>query len=119
MRPMSLFESGESDGSISLAGLFEPGRRSAQDSGRHLGDIMTMACRGGWPALVSGGVGPSASLRVLRGYLDEISRTDVSRVDGVTRNPVGVRRLLGSLARNISCEASFATLAADTAGEDP
>ena len=119
MRPMSLFESGESDGSVSLAGLFEPGRRSARDSRRHLGEIMAMACRGGWPALVSSGAEPSAALRLLRGYLDEISRTDVSRVDGVARNPAGVRRLLESVARNIASEASFATLAADTAGDDP
>ncbi len=78
-----------------------------------------MACRGGWPALVSGRADPSAALRVLRGYLDEISRTDVSRLDGVARNPAGVRWLLESLARNIASEASFATLAADTAGDDP
>ena len=119
MRPMSLFESGESDGSLSLAGLFEPGRRSARDSGGHLGEIMVMACRGGWPALVGSRADPPVALRVLKGYLEEISRTDVSRVDGVARNPDGVRRLLESLARNIACEASFATLAADTAGEDP
>ncbi len=117
MRPMSLFESGESAGSVSLAGLFEPGRRTAGDSGHRLGDIMEMACRGGWPNLVSTAAGQATALRVTRGYLDEISRTDVSRVDGVARNPAGVRRLLASLARNTACEASFATLAADTAGE--
>ena len=115
MRPMSLFESGESDGSVSLTGLFAPGRRSAADSGYRLGDIMAMACRGGWPNLVRTRAGGETALRVLRGYLDEISRTDVSRVDGVTRNPEGVRRLLRSLARNTATEASFATLAADTA----
>lgn len=118
MRPMSLFESGESDGRVSLAGLFGPDRCSARDSGSHLGDVMAVACRGGWPALVSSGADASAALRALRGYLDEISRTDVSRVDGVVRNPAGVRRLLESLARNIATESSFATLAADTAGED-
>ncbi len=117
MRPMSLFESGESDGAVSLAGLFESGRRSAGDSGHRLGDIMEMACRGGWPNLVSTGADERTSLRVVRGYLDEISRTDVSRVDGVARNPAGVRRLLASLARNTAGEASFATLATDTAGE--
>ena len=119
MRPMSLFESGESDGGVSLAGLFEPGRCSAGDAGWDLGDIMAMACRGGWPALVRSGANPPAALRVVRGYLDEISRTDVSRVDGVDRNPAGVRRLLSSLGRNVASEASFATLATDTIGEDP
>ena len=119
MRPMSLFESGESSGSVSLAGLFDPGRRTARNSGHHLGEIMALACRGGWPALVSSRADPPSALRALRGYLDEISRTDVSRVDGVARNPAGVRRLLQSLARNIASEASFATLAADTSGDDP
>ena len=117
MRPMSLFESGESDGAVSLAGLFDSGRRPAGDSGHRLGDIMEMACRGGWPNLVSTGADERTSLRAVRGYLDEISRTDVSRVDGVARNPAGVRRLLVSLARNTAREASFATLAADTARE--
>lgn len=115
MRPMSLFESGESDGSVSLTGLFAPGRRSAADSGHRLGDVMAMACRGGWPNLVRTRASGETALRVLRGYLNEISRTDVSRVDGVARNPEGVRRLLRSLARNTATEASFATLAADTA----
>lgn len=119
MRPMSLFESGESDGSVSLAGLFDAGRRSARDSDLHLSEIISAACRGGWPALVRLGADPPMALRVLRGYLDEISRTDVSRVDGVTRNPRGVSRLLESVARNIASEASFTTLAADTAGDDP
>ena len=119
MRSMSLFESGESDGSASLARLFEPGRISAPDSGCDLGEVLAMACRGGWPGLVSRGTDPPAALRVLTGYLEEISRTDVSRVDGVVRNPAGVRRLLESLGRNIATEASFATLAADTAGDDP
>ncbi len=51
----------------------------------------------------------------MRGYLDEISRTDISRVNGVDRNPSGVRRLLASLARNTAAEAGASTLAADTA----
>ena len=118
MRPMSLLESGESTGSVSLAGLFEVGRRGAGDSGHRLGDIMEMACRGGWPNLVGTAADQARSLRRLRGYLDEISRTDVSRVDGISRNPAGVRRLLESLARNTASEASFTTLAADTAGEN-
>ncbi|WP_419947021.1 ATP-binding protein [Candidatus Poriferisodalis sp.] len=115
MRPMSLFESGESDGSISLAGLFLGERCSAADSGHRLGDIVETACRGGWPDLVRRGAGAATAQRLMRGYLDEISRTDVSRVDGVDRNPSGVRRLLASLARNTAGEASASTLAADTA----
>ena len=117
MRPMSLFESGESDGSVSLSGLFDPGERRARQSGLRLGGVIEAACRGGWPRLVATDANPASALRVVRGYLDEISRTDVSRVDGIARDPAGVRKLLTSLGRNVACEASFATLAADTAGE--
>ena len=116
MRPMSLLESGQSDGSISLAGLFKPGRCAARDRGLTLDDVIEAACRGGWPRLLGADV-PSA-LRATRGYLSEISRTDISRVDGVARNPAGVRKLLASLGRNIATEASFATLAKDTADEE-
>ena len=113
MRPMSLVESGLSDGGISLAGLFEPARCAARDRGLKLDDVVEAACRGGWPRLLDSDV--ATALRVNRGYLDEISRTDVSRVDGVARNPAAVRKLMASLGRNIAAEASFATLAKDTA----
>ena len=116
MRPMSLLESGHSDGSISLAGLFQPERCAARDRGLKLDKVIEAACRGGWPRLLDADV-PSA-LRATRSYLNEISRTDISRVDGVARNPAGVRKLLASLGRNIATEASFATLAKDTADED-
>lgn len=116
MRPMSLLESGLSDGSISLNGLFGAGEPAARDRGLKLDDVIEAACRGGWPRLLDADLG--AALRATRGYLDEISRTDVSRVDGVARNPAGVRKLLSSLGRNISSEASFATLAKDTADEE-
>ena len=116
MRPMSLLESGHSDGSISLAGLFQPERCAARDRGLKLNEVIEAACRGGWPRLLDADV-PSA-LRATRSYLNEISRTDISRVDGVARNPAGVRKLLASLGRNIATEASFATLAKDTADED-
>lgn len=115
MRPMSLLESGHSDGGISLTSLFGSGQCSAPERGLGLDDVMEAACRGGWPRLLDADL-PDA-LRATRGYLDEISRTDISRVDGVVRNPVGVRKLLASLGRNIATEASFATLAKDTADE--
>ena len=116
MRPMSMLESGQSDGGISLASLFEPGRCAARDRGLKLDDVIEATCRGGWPRLVDADL-PTA-LRANRGYLDEISRTDISRVDGVARSPAGVRKLLSSLGRNIATEASFATLAKDTAPDE-
>lgn len=114
MRPMSLFESGESSGSVSLRGLLasEPASGPAPPLG--LADIADLACRGGWPGLL--GDEPAAAQLQLRGYLDEISRTDISRVDGIARDPAGVRRLLASVGRNVGTEATFKTLGADIGG---
>ena len=113
MRPMSLYESGESDGSVSLGGLLDGGRCAAADSGLALDDVLALACRGGWPQTrdVDGVTAADAA----RAYLDEISRTDVSRVDGIERDPVRVGRLLVSLARNVATEVRHTVLAADTA----
>lgn len=59
---------------------------------------------------------PVCSERQLRGYLDEISRTDISRVDGVSRDPAGVRRLMASLGRNTATQATLKTLGTDVGG---
>ena len=114
MRPMSLFESGESDGGVSLHGLLEGAACSAPDTGERLGDVLELACRGGWPQMRDADWVTASD--AARAYLDEIGRTDVSRVDGTYRDPVRVQRLLVSLARNVAQEVRHTTLAADTAG---
>ena len=78
-----------------------------------------MACRGGWPQHLDST--PAVAARAADAYLNEISRTDVSRVDGVDRDPVRVRRLLVSIARNVATEVKHTVLAAGTAvpGEPP
>ncbi len=119
MRPMSLYESGESDASVSLAGLLDGDRCAAADAGLALDDVLALACRGGWPQTRD--ADPATARDAARAYLDEIGRTDVSRVDGVERDPVRVGRLLVSLARNVATEVRHTVLAADTAaaGEAP
>lgn len=119
MRPMTLFESGESDGAVSVRQLFGGEPCSAPDHGQTLDDVLAMACRGGWPQTLDAGV--AAASGAASAYLEEISRTDVSRVDGIGRDPVRVRRLLGSVARNVASEVRHTVLAADTAapGEPP
>jgi len=112
MRPMSLFESGESDGAVSLASLFEGYTCSAPDSGLALNDVLALACRGGWPQIRQADA--DTAQITARAYLDEISRTDVSRVDATERDPVRVSRLLVSLARNVATEVRHTVLAADT-----
>jgi len=114
MRPMSLYESGESDGSVSLRSLLEGARCSAADAGVGLGDVLELACRGGWPQMRDADWVTASD--AARAYLEEIGRTDVSRVDGTHRDPERVRRLLVSLARNVATEVRHTTLAADTAG---
>ncbi len=119
MRTMSLFESGESSGDVSLQGLIDGEACTAADAGLSLGDVLALACRGGWPQQLDADLPTAAA--AASAYLDEISRTDVSRVDGVERDPMRVRRLLVSIARNVATEVRHTVLAADSAaaGEPP
>ncbi len=119
MRPMSLFESGLSNGSISLRDLLEGGRAKSGDSGVALADLAEAIARGGWPALQELPV--EAAMENIADYLEDVCRTDINRVDGVHRDPTRVRRLLRSLARNVATHVAMTTLAADTTenGENP
>lgn len=119
MRPMSLFESGLSDGSISLRDLLEGGRAKSGDRGVALADLTEAIARGGWPSLQELPV--EAAMESVADYLEEICRTDINRVDGVHRDPTRVRRLLRSLARNVATHVAMTTLAADTTerGDNP
>lgn len=115
MRPMSLLESGESDGSVSLSKLMDGESCRPQSPGVQTPEMIGLVCRGGWPRIVSGT--PVSAQRYLRDYLDDISRTDIVQVDDVKRDPVGVRRLLTSLGRNTGTKASYTTLAKDASGD--
>ena len=115
MRPMSLFESGESDGSVSVREMLDAASCRQASSDMSVPYIIEAACRGGWPGLIDRA--SEAAQRYLRSYLDDISRTDIALVDDVKRDPVGVRRLLTSLGRNVATPASYTTLAADTTGD--
>lgn len=119
MRPMSLFESGLSDGSVSLAELLGGGTVSTSDRDIGLSRIVEAIVRGGWPALQE--APPSMAATVVSDYIEDVCRTDISQVDGVRRDPPRVRRLLRSLARNVSTPVAMATLASDAAdsGSDP
>lgn len=114
MRPMSLFESGLSDGAISFAHLMAGEAIQAPDRKVELTEVTEAIVRGGWPALQ--GVTVDAARVGVADYLEEIARTDIEQVDGVARDPTRVRRLITSLARNVATQVSMATLGADTAG---
>ena len=123
MRPMSLWESGASTGAVSLGAFLDSGfeaeyraspvRRPAPTD--ELRQIIDWLLRGGWP--FTQGMSAGDAQEFARDYLDEICRVDVPKASGVRHSPLGVRRLVSSLARNSASEASQATLAADM-GED-
>ena len=117
MRPMSLWESGESSGGVSLSALFSGEPFSAAAAQEHLLDgIAFMACRGGWPQTI-GRTGSRALLTALE-YVEGIAESDISRVDGIPRNPDRVRRLLRSCARLQGTQANVSALKADMAAND-
>ena len=115
MRPMTLWESGDSTGEVSLASLLDGGRCRAPDTARTIAEVASLICRGGWPRMI--GMAASTAQARLRDYLSDVARIDISRVAGVRRNPRMVMDLLASLARNESTMASIATLRADLAEE--
>ena len=115
MRPMSLWESGDSTGEVSLAELMAGGRCRAGDVGATLADVAALICRGGWPRMVA--LPAAAAQARLRDYLSDIARVDIARVAGVRRSPRLVAALLASLARNEATTVSVTTLQADIAGD--
>lgn len=116
MRPMSLFESGHSTGDLSLADLLGGESSRSADPGLTVTDLADRICIGGWPGFQQLPV--KEALLAVSSYLDEIRRTDISRVDGTRRDPDRVARLLHSLARNTATPAAVTKLAADTGGAD-
>ena len=116
MRPMSLWESGDSTGEVSLGSLLAGGRCRATDAKRTISDIAALICRGGWPRMI--GMAPHIAQARLRDYLSDIARVDIARVAGRRRNPLLVARLLESLARNEATTAAITTLFADISDGD-
>ena len=116
MRPMSLFESNESNGTVSLGDLFDGNQAVESMSGLSIEKIAFALCRGGWPASVL--KNETSALRMSRDYVEAVINHDVSRVDDVEKNPERVRLLLRSLARNVATLASIQTIKNDIEATD-
>jgi len=117
MRTMSLFESNESNGTVSLKELFDGKTDIDNFSELTIEDIAYAITRGGWS--ISIGEEEKIALRHAVDYVEAIINTDISRVDNISRSPVRARVLLKSLARNISTLASIPTIRNDIAmGDD-
>ncbi len=116
MRPMSLYESQESNGSVSLRKLFDSKIFKSASSSLTIEQLAFAICRGGWPASVK--MNPKDALEVSRDYVEAIIHQDVSRVDGVEKNPKRVQLLLRSLARNVATMATNTTIMQDLEGDE-
>jgi predicted AAA+ superfamily ATPase len=116
MRPMSLFESRESNGLVSLRSLFDGSKDVEATSDLTIEEIAFALCRGGWPASIK--LDKTPALRMARDYVEAVINYDVSRVDNIEKNPERVRMLLRSLARNVATMASIDTIKNDIEATD-
>lgn len=116
MRPMSLAEMGHSTGAVSLSAVLEGRPVRAADPGVSFDRLLELLCIGGWPANI--GATADDAQRLLRGYLSDVARVDVRRVDSARRDPRLVNRLLRSLARNVATGTPIANLQRDVNGAE-
>ena len=116
MRTMSLYESGESNGKVSLMDLFEKKPFKTQTNDLTIDDIAYLTCRGGWPWATL--IPKEVSLDQAFDYVDSVVNNDIQRVDGVKRSPERAKLLLRSYARNISQPIPYSTIRKDMLSND-
>ena len=116
MRPMSLYESGDSSGEVSLKELFEGAEEIDGTSGLGIDRLAFLLCRGGWPQAVD--MRDEIALDQAMDYYDAVVRSDINRADNVQKNPERVRRLMRSYARNQGSQVPNTVLARDVASND-
>ncbi len=117
MRLMSLYESGESTGEVSLSSLFDnPETKVRETASLSLKDIEFLICRGGWPLSLY--VPSNVALRQSVDYVEAVINEDISRVDGVKKNTSLVRRLMRALARNQGTQVTIDSLVKDVSANE-
>ena len=116
MRPMSLYESGESTGTVSLKDLFEGKSIEVQQNELDVEEIAFLTCRGGWPWATI--ISKEVALDQAFDYVDSVIQRDIQRVDKVKRSAERAKLLLRSYARNISQQVSYGTIKKDMLSND-
>ena len=111
MRPMSLFESGDSNGNVSLGSLFSDNLQVSGNCSHTLNDITYLICRGGWPKAV--GQKEKIALSQAVDYYESVVESDISRVDDIYRDPERAKRVLKAYARGVSTETTITALLRD------
>lgn len=113
MRPMSLFESGDSSGEVSLSELFSGNYKVRGNNSLNLEDIAWLICRGGWPMSCETGLDKDVALDQAKYYYEAVVRSDISRVDNVRRSADLASRIMQSYARLQGAQAPISTITAD------
>lgn len=116
MRPMSLYESGESNGSVSLKDLFGGEAEIDGEAEMTIDRLAFLVCRGGWPQAIN--MRDEIALDQAADYFDAVVRSDINRADNVQKNPERVRRLMRSYARNQGGQIPNTVLARDISAND-
>lgn len=111
MRPMSLYESDESTGEVSLAELFATPKEVFGSTDMNIDRLAFAVCRGGWPQAIS--LRDEIALDQAIDYYDGVVHSDINRADNVQKNPERVKRLMRSLARNQGTQTSNASICGD------
>ena len=117
MRPMTLFESGESSGEVSLREMFNhPEKLLAENKIESLDKLAFLICRGGWPGAID--MEDDIALDQAFDYFDAIVNTDISRVDNVQRDPERTKRLMKSYSRHQGTQTAYTVLRDDILAND-
>lgn len=116
MRTMTLYESGESTGEVSLKDLFDGTFDVDGENKLDIDDIAYLICRGGWPQALD--CPKEVALQQAIDYFDVVVESDISRVDGKNRNSDYAKRLLRSYARSVGAQNSINSIAADMASNE-
>lgn len=114
MRPMSLYESGDSTGQVSLRELFQGADDVVGESDIDLDRLAFLTCRGGWPQAID--MRDEIALDQAVDYYDAVVNSDINRADGVQKNPERVKRLMRSYARNQGTQIANTVIAEDVSG---
>lgn len=118
MRPMSLWESGDSNGAVSLRALFEGIETISAVNSHDLRKMAFLTCRGGWPQAANLSEDKEVALDQAIDYYDAVVNADIQRVDGTERNPERVKRLMRSYARSQGTQTSLAEIRKDMIAND-
>lgn len=116
MRPMSLYESKESTGEISLKELFDENTNIDGENPNDIEKLAFLICRGGWPGAID--LEEKPALQQAFDYLDGVVKSDINRADGIEKNEERVRRIMRSLARNQGSQTPTTAIANDILAND-